>query len=258
VDLYRQPGNFRPVSQQSEGVARRRRDAEVTTKAEVRAAGALTVPVVNISGALRDPGLPRVMVDHLELGRMAAEHLLERGFRRFGYYGLHKVWYSELRGRGFTERVILAGAECRELETISSIGRRRPWHGWLDELTGWLKELAPPVGLFAVHDYRARMVVDACYRAGLRVPDDVAVIGVNNDEITCEFCEPPLSSVSRNGRQVGCQAAALLDRLMSGRRPPRQEMLVVPGACAVSSNDSPARRLPSTGAHSTQGECLHK
>ena len=129
---------------------------------------------------------------------------------------------------GHGQGVDVAGAECVELQTVSSIGRRRPWNRWLDELTEWLQGFVPPVGLFAVHDHRARMVVDACDRVGLRVPHDVAVIGVNNDEITCEFCNPPLSSVSRNDRQVGYQAAALLDRLMSGRRPPRQDELISP------------------------------
>ena len=202
--------------------------ALIDTKAEAQAARKLGVPVVNLSGALRDAGLPRVMVDHQAVGRLAAEHLLERGFRRFAYYGVRDLWYARQRRGAFIERLKRDGRQCSVHEVPSSIIDRQPWHHGQQQLASWLKTLELPVGLMACTDQRAQMVTETCRRLGLDVPGDVAIIGVDNDEITCRFCVPPLSSVSRNGNTVGYEAAALLDRLMSGKRPPAGDVLIAP------------------------------
>jgi len=202
--------------------------AMVDTPAEARAAQSLSIPVVNLSGRLRRSSLPRVMVDQQGVGRLAAEHLLDCGFRRFGYYGPPDVWFGQLRCRGFVERIDEAGGECSVLEATTAPGRSRRWGHWQQPLLGWLKTLAPPVGVMATFDARAAMVVEACGVLGLRVPNDVAVIGVDNHEVVCEFCPVPLSSVDRNGYRIGREAAALLDRLISGRKPPQSEILLPP------------------------------
>ncbi len=202
--------------------------AVVNTKAEARAMREIGLPVVNFSGSLRNAGLPRVMVDQEAIGRLAAEHLLDCGFRRFAYHGLQRVWSSELRRRAFVEHVSRRGGECSVLEVPSSIGRHRSWHDWQEPLQQWLGTLKPPVGLMAFQDRRAPMVLDACGRLGLRVPDDVAVIGTDNDEIACEICHPPLSSISRGDWKLGHEVASLLDRLMAGKRPPSGDILVPP------------------------------
>lgn len=202
--------------------------AYINSRRELRIARKLAMPVVNLSGAIHDTGLPRVIVDHAQAGRMAAEHLLGRGFRRFAYYGLQRVWYSQERGRGFIERIRQAGAQCAVFEDTSSINARRAWHHWFEDLRQWMATLETPIGLFAVHDHRAWMVIQVCDRLDLRVPDDVAVIGMDNDEITCEFCKPSLSSVSRSGQKVGYEAAALMDRLLTGRRLPKGDVVIPP------------------------------
>jgi LacI family transcriptional regulator len=84
------------------------------------------------------------------------------------------------------------------------------------------------MGILAVHDYRARLLVDECHRKGLNVPNDVAIIGVDNDNLVCEFCSPPLSSVSRSGYRTGYETAVLLDRLMAGEPPPEEDVLIAP------------------------------
>jgi LacI family transcriptional regulator len=201
--------------------------ALLQTKAEVIAARAFPVPIVNLSGAIRDTGLPRVMADQAAIGRLAAEHLLARGFSRFGYFGLSDMWYSQQRKWGFTKRLKQAGYDCSVLESRIRFGRQKPWCQWMD-LDAWLGKLKPPVGVMAVHDYRAAMVIDACARIGRSVPSDVAVIGVGNDVVTCQFAEVPLSSVQRNNQELGRQAAALLDRLMAGHSPPKKDILVSP------------------------------
>jgi LacI family transcriptional regulator len=95
-------------------------------------------------------------------------------------------------------------------------------------LIDWLKSLARPLALFAASDYRARIALEACHMGGLRVPHDAAILGVNNDPILCEHSDPPLSSISRNNRVVGREAAAMLHRQMQGKAPKAYEVLVPP------------------------------
>jgi len=203
--------------------------ASLETVAELRAAKTLGVPVVNLSATLHNVEFPRVTVDQQAVGRLAAEHLLERGFRRTGYFGQHGVWYSQQREQGFVERIRQGGGDCSVLEVPRHFGVTHPWHRWLELLEEWLKTLECPVGVMAVHDHRARMVLDACLRLGLRVPEDVALIGFENDEVACQFGQVPLSSVGRNSWGEGYEAAALLDRLMAGRRPPHRDIFIPPG-----------------------------
>jgi len=205
--------------------------ALVDRAADAKVARGLDLPIVNISSAIKDAGLPRVTTDNHAVGRLAAEHLLKRGFRRFAYYGLRRVWFSQQRGRGFRETLAKHGADCSVFEDHTGMTQGRAWWG-SDELQDWLHTLEPPIGLMAAYDYRAAMVIDACKKIGLRVPDDVAVVGVNNDTVICDFCTVPISSVARNDRKVGYEGAALLDRLMRRRGTSTEEILIPPD-CVV-------------------------
>jgi LacI family transcriptional regulator len=202
--------------------------ALLRSRADVQAARASGRPVVNLSCALRETGLPRVTVDQQGMGRLAAEHLLGCGLRRFAYYGERDMWYSQERKRGFIARLAEEGRPCSVLETTTALSGRNPWYRWTDAIEAWLGTLQPPVGLLAVHDYAASVVIEACRAVRLSVPEDVAVVGVGDDWITCEFCEVPVTSIARNNREVGYRAAALLDRLMAGRRAPKSDILVPP------------------------------
>ncbi len=201
--------------------------AEVGKAGQARAAEKLDVPVVNLSGALLSCELPRVTADNRAIGRLAAEHLLERGFQRFGYYGVQGIGYSQLRRLGFEEHIFCEGGNCSTFEAPSSLNRK--YCAELQKpLQQWLTTLRLPVGVMAVHDARAAMIAETCERLGLRVPDDVAVIGVNNDEQLCQLTNPALSSVSRNDEETGWRLAELLDCLMSGKKAPKQDVLVPP------------------------------
>jgi len=202
--------------------------ALITTKAAARAAVELGMPVVNMTGVLRDAGVPRVMVNQEAIGHLAAEHLLDCGLRRLAYYGFKNVLYSQQRCRGFVQRIEQAGGQCSIYEQPARTAPRQHWQQRMAGLMQWLETLELPVGLMAVHDYRARVVIDACQELGLHVPNDVALIGADNDETVCEFCRPTLSSVSRSGYKVGYEAATLLDRLMAGEPPPKEDILIPP------------------------------
>lgn len=200
----------------------------VTSKRDAAIARALDMPVVNLTAYLENTGIPTVMVDHQEIGRLAATHLLEQRFHRFGYYGVRNIFYSEQRRSGFAGAIRQAGGQCRVLEVLPLEASPGHWRRHQRELDSWLKSLTPPVGIMASTDLRAGIVADACSRLGLAIPDDVALIGVDNDPIACELCQPPLSSVARNDHEVGRRAAALLDDLMSGRPPPEKPILIAP------------------------------
>jgi LacI family transcriptional regulator len=190
----------------------------VTNSVDARIARKLPMPVVNLAGHLADPGVPSVTVDYRGTGHLAAEHLLERRFRRFGFYGTRGKWFSAERRDGFRETLEAAGGTCDILEVADLLNPRSKWTDQDAELERWVRRLRPPVGILASTDLRAAMVLDVCPRLGLRVPDDVALIGVDNDIVACEQCQPSLSSVSRNDWQTGWEAARLLDQLNRGQR----------------------------------------
>jgi LacI family transcriptional regulator len=185
------------------------------------------LPAVNLSGALRAPRIPRVMIDNAAVGRLAAEHLLACGFSRFGYYGLRGVWYAEERKRGFVERLRREGLGGAVYDEIPR--REGSWVSDPDRLERWLAALPKPAGLFACTDQRALAALEACRRLRIDVPRRLGLIGVDNDELTCETCRPTLSSISRNAYQIGVEAGRLLDRLLRGDRPPAMDILIEPG-----------------------------
>ncbi|MFO0890335.1 MAG: substrate-binding domain-containing protein [Isosphaeraceae bacterium] len=144
---------------------------------------------------------------------MAAEHLLERGFRHHAYVGVDGRVWSQLRQEGFVKRIREAGFEPHLYQPPRS-ARDRVWGREQPSLARWLRSLPKPIGLMACNDDRGREVLEACRAGGLRVPEDVAVVGVDDDELLCELADPPLSSVALNAEAGGYHVAALLDRLM--------------------------------------------
>ena len=196
--------------------------------ADVKVARSLAIPIVNVGGYVRDERIPTVTLDQQMVGRLAAEHLLERRFHRFGYYGVRGLWYSEQRRIGFESAVQKAGYVCSSIGGTTLARSARNLRHVAGELTRWLRSLQPPVGIMASWDLRAQMLSEACRMIGLRVPEDVAIIGVDNDPIACEFCIPQLSSVSRNDRELGWQAANLLSQLLEGKRSSKLPILIPP------------------------------
>lgn len=206
--------------------------AVITQEADALVARELPFPVVNLSGTMKDPcGVPRVMVDHEEIGGVAARHFLAKGFRRFAYYGVADTYYGESRQVGFSRVLKEAGYDLdHAFLTPARTDPDMPWIDTLDQLGKWLADLPKPIALLAVNDYRACLVVEQCQRMGIRIPQQIALLGVDDDNVICEHCHPPLSSVSRNGRLVGYQAATLLGDLINGATPPQNDILVASGA----------------------------
>lgn len=200
---------------------------------DIRAAHRLKIPIVSVGGTLENPGLPRVMSDQVAIGRLAASHLLSCGFRKLAFYGLQDPWYSIQRRRGFVDCAKEAGIECSIFEESLPDQSGSSWKKRLAPLSRWLQSLKKPVGIMAVHDYRARVLMEECLFLNLNIPHEVAIIGVDNNTIVCENCQPTLSSISRNPWRTGYEAASLLDQLMAGNIPKTLEILVPPDGVAM-------------------------
>ncbi len=188
--------------------------ARIETQAIAKAVQACGVPVVNVSASSFALGVPSVISDSGALARMAATHLLERGLRSFGYCGDARFEWSRRHGENFAAALRQAGHRCVVFPVA-----RDDFDNWKREQTKlrrWLMSLPKPAGVMACYDIRGQQLLDVCRAAGLRVPEEVAVIGQHNDELLCELCEPPLSSVIPNARLVGFEAARLLEELMAG------------------------------------------
>ena len=218
----------------------------VSTPEDARIARALPIPVVNITAYFPEPGVTTVTADHREIGRLAARHLLERRFRKFGYYGSRDLYFSQLRRDGFIETIAQQGGSCAVLEVSSIVATGRMWMRQQLDLEEWLRGLRPPVAIMASTDLRADMLLETCHRLGLRVPDQVAIIGVDNDPVVVSHAQPPLSSIERNDHEAGELAAAVLSDLMAGRRDRRQQLLSVPplGVVARQSTETMAVEDP--------------
>jgi len=198
--------------------------ARVKTPAVARKLKKLKVPVVDVYGSLSGFGFSTIRSDEKSVGRLGAEHLIERGFRRFAFCGFNGTDWSDIRQAGFEQRVAEAGFSCQSFQNP----RHRPEDGlpeyeehgqrYEEELRQWLQSLPKPIGMMACNDSRGRQVLNCCRELGIAVPDDIAVIGVDKDEIFCELSDLPLSSVILNSQQIGHEAAALLEQLMSGSK----------------------------------------
>ena len=183
--------------------------AAIHTEAMERRFAALGIPVVNVSNSILRPRLPVVTQDDRAVGRLAAEHLRACGCRALGFWGPSKSSYSEGRLAGFREAAEAAGlalsVEGSEDAGGASYGRMKTW----------LAKQARPLGVFAVLDSYALSLMRAARELGWRVPEDAAVLGAGDEDFLVEFESVPLSSVRLPARQIGHEAAALLDRMMT-------------------------------------------
>jgi LacI family transcriptional regulator len=190
-----------------------------------RAVAKLDMPMVDLTPSRLLQRAPWVKSDDTAVARLAAQHFLERGFRHFAFCGDARFSWSNRRGEQF-------GLLVR--------GGGRSWHAYppargiangdaeVDAIATWLGRLPKPVAVFACYDNRGQQVLEACRRANLAVPEQIAVLGVDNDEVLCALSPPPLSSVILNPRRAGWEAAALLASLMNGERVSLEEPHLIP------------------------------
>jgi LacI family transcriptional regulator len=187
------------------------------------------VPVVNLRGTVAELPFPYVGPDHDQIAKLAAEHLMERGLKNFAFCGKPAGIHPGLdeRGTTFAEVVRQSGGNCEVFPADCPVDEDN-WEMEQERLAKWLHSLAKPVGVMACNDERGLQVLDACRRCSAAVPDEIAVIGADNDEHLCDLSIPPLTSVDVNAENIGYTAAALLDQMMQGIKPPEMAQRLAP------------------------------
>jgi len=190
--------------------------ARVENKQIARALADLRTPIVDLSSHRHLPNVPAVTTDDAAIARLAFEHFAERGFRHFAYCGDERFAWSIGRGGFFDELVRHAGLNCEHYNAAT--GQCVDGDAETDAIAEWLRGLLRPTAVFAGYDARGQQVLEACQRAGLSAPEQVAVVGVDNDELLCELAPVPLTSVIPDTQRTGWEAAELLSRLMKGEQ----------------------------------------
>lgn len=177
----------------------------------------LHIPVVDVAGGRDLSNGCWVATNHGKLVQLGIEHLLRRGFRRVAYCGDSRFTWSNLRQKLFKD---FARQQGLEVHLYGGGGRSAATHSWRRvsvSLQDWAKSLPKPIGILASHDLRGQQLLDACRLAEVAVPEQAAVLGVDNDEIVCNLCKPRLSSIVPNAFRSGYVAAQLLDDMLSKR-----------------------------------------
>jgi LacI family transcriptional regulator len=208
--------------------------ARVENREMAKAIARLGVPAVDLRYLLPELNIPSVRTDDEAATGLAWEHLRERGFRHFAYCGFNGADYSDIRRDQFAHRVADAGLRCHVFvdphrpAEVTTLKHEEAGLTDGERVAQWIQSLPKPIGLMACNDIRGQQVLNACRAVGVAVPDDVAVIGIDNDEVLCELSSPPLSSVVANTERIGYEAAALLDRMMKGGKAPKQPIVIGP------------------------------
>jgi LacI family transcriptional regulator len=232
--FYLTPGDFAQALPQMRQWGGTGIIARIETPEVARAILAAKLPTIGLdvsqSLPIKAPGLAKISEiasDSRAAAALAAEHLLDRGYKHFAYVGEPDRMWSQNREEGFGDRLRQAGREPVIYNPPKNL-RNRNWEREQSLLAAWIKSLPKPIGIMACNDDRGRQVLDACRAAGVAVPLEAGVIGVDNDALLCELADPPLTSVALNSETGGYRAAALLDRMMKGRIRKPQRLLVEP------------------------------
>lgn len=186
--------------------------ARIETEEMADLVRSLRLPAVDLSASRLLPELPCVETNDRMIAEWAAEHLLSRGFKHFAYCGEPAFSWSRSRGAHFADYLEDRGFPVFVHSAVPLTSGREERDG----MASWVRELPQPVGIMACYDNTALKLLEACRLAGVSVPEEAAVISVDNDSLLCNLSSPPLSSIQPNAIETGYQAAALLDSLMSG------------------------------------------
>ena len=172
------------------------------------------------------PKIANAVVDHIAVGEKAAKHFLDRGFRHFAYIGFEDWWWSIRRREGFLRKLQQADLK---INTYASLTKKKlKWSDELPQLANWIRSLPKPIAVMACNDDRGELVIEACKIANVPVPEEISVVGVDNDQLVCDLCNPPLSSISLSLEKSGYEAAKLLDQLMSKKLETSHNIRIIP------------------------------
>ena len=232
--LWIEPSTFQPEVHVPEGWRGQGIIARVATPRMARHIRGTGLPCVNISAIhVPEATFPRVMPDFRTLAGIAAEHLLDRGFQNFAYYGPRQRSLVRNHYEGFAQALRAADRICIPYRPGRKQGGLSPWLARQTDLIRWVRSLPKPIAVLTWFVECGRDIIAACREAEILVPEEVAVLASDDDPLLCNACLPPLSGITSSSEQSGYQAAALLDRLMRGKRPPKRPILIEPTALVL-------------------------
>ena len=202
--------------------------ARLTDRDQLKRVKAKAVPVVDVLGNIAGLPYPLVKCDDRAIGRLVARHFLESGHQHFAFFGLSGQRWSLERQESFDATARTRAQSVSVFQSPAADRTSATWLRGFQRICDWLNALPKPVGLMVASDQFGPLAIEACQRLGLSVPEEVSVVGVDNDLPFCDLCQPRLSSVEPNHARVGYEAARLLDCLMSGEGPPPAPLEVPP------------------------------
>lgn len=186
--------------------------ARVESHETARVLGSTGLPIVNLSAARLIPGAPLVETDDDAIANLAYRHLAERGLRNFAFCGEKRFAWSRSRARFLSQAVAQDGHGFWQFSPRQedAPGEQRK------QIASWLRGLPMPIGIVACYDVRARDLIEVCQDEGLLVPDEVAIVGIDDEPLQCQLSKPSLTSIALNSERMGYVAADLLARMMEG------------------------------------------
>lgn len=203
-------------------------------KANMRKLLAMGLPVVELY-ADSELGVPRVRPDEDAVARVTLEHFLDRGLRQFAFFATDQANWIDQRWTHFASALAQQNFACHTFQFEPARPQAEATVRPIDDrnVLQWIRRLPKPCGVLCATDFHAMRLARACRTSGIVVPDEVAILGVDNDPVFCEICSPRLSSIDLNSTMVGYQAAALLDQMISGKATPEQGIVVQPQPIVV-------------------------
>jgi len=191
---------------------------------------------INLHGAKPFNRLPQVGTSDHDIGVVAADYFLDHRFENFGYFGNPGLRLSDERWEGYRQRLAAHGKTAVQLtapETVWSQDEPLDYWDWIrPALKDWLLEQPRPFALFMENDACAGLLYEVCQKNNLIIPNDIVLLGVNDEDIFCHNKNPPLSSIQVPSRLAGYRAAQMLDHIFKTRKPPRKSLFLEPGSVA--------------------------
>ncbi|GAB2566928.1 XylR family transcriptional regulator [Gracilibacillus alcaliphilus] len=188
--------------------------ARIETKEIASIISEINLPTVDVSADRFLPHLPCVETDNQAIAHMAADHLISKGFKHFGFCGEMQFPWARQRCQFFIDYLKDKGFPCHTFES----SRNKSWTKDREDMALWLESLPKPIGIMASYDILGQKLLEACQLANVAVPYQVGVIGVDNDELLCNLSDPSLSSIVPDTLNTGYKAAEILDRMMAGEQ----------------------------------------
>lgn len=184
------------------------------------------IPVIAQDANERFSQIPNITGDYHKTGELAADYFLERGYKNFAYYGPANMVWSRERKEGFEKKLIKEGYEVH----YQDISQKQPemWTYKPSPLSKWLKGLPKPLAVYCCDDNQAQNVTEACRIANLYVPEEVSILGTDNDDTLCMLSQPPLSSISLNTEKGGYETGELLHKMMLNSKTKIYDVVVEP------------------------------